>query len=251
MTRRIIFLFSVLTTNLFGQKIEVINKSNYTHDYVIGRFQYLENIKDTVRLKYIATLKVNVLNHPGNIISIINLIQIKSKRLGANGFYLDSFSEVDSLISLTIKTYFIYDKYFDINEKNRIKNKAFLFSHIKKENFLQSFYLNDSLVYFNTVKYYCVTPTVGKEYVLKSCNSSGITSSSRQLSGGLSFSFKGAITIKAKADKDANFFGLYRDRLIPKDNLNKEVKSQVFKCGIESLGYDEGRILLEIYQQEN
>ena len=109
MTKIIIFLISVLTTNLFGQKIEIINKSNYTHNYALGRFQYLENIKDTGRLKYIATLRVNVINHPGNIVGVINLIHIKSKDLGANGFFLDSFSEVDSSISMTIKTYFIYE----------------------------------------------------------------------------------------------------------------------------------------------
>jgi hypothetical protein len=122
---------------------------------------------------------------------------------------------------------------------------------MKADGYYQSFYLNDSLIHFNSMNYFCIIPVVGKKYSINACNPANINISVTQKGNGFGFIFKGSIKIKAKPAMGAIFIGLYKDHLIPKDKPNDRETSLISKCGNKTLSYEAGRLLLEILKPQN
>jgi hypothetical protein len=242
-----IYIILNFSFSLQSQTSKIIHQSNYKHDYVIGRITYLENLKDTTRHKYIATLQIYTEYHPLYINEATNLINIKIKELGANSYYLQSFEIKDSSIILRLKAYFINDSYFIINNTYKLKNNVFLFSDFFIENHFQSCYINDTLLVFNTKNYFQLNPKIGNTYHFKTCNDLGLTLKRLPL-GMFTIKLSGIYNYKSKADKEADFVAIYKDKLIPADKIPDKDKIQISKCGFNTFDYNGGRMLLEIFK---
>lgn len=176
----------------FAQKVEIVKRSDYRHNYAVGRFVYIESAADTSRLKFIATLKIHADNYPYIVSNFIERFKMEGKELGANAFRLQSFYEKDSSITLCINTYFAPEKFFDENDAKKQKNKIFLFSVERRQGFNQYFYLNDSLTKFSSFTYFELNPVENEKVQVSSIK--------HPLPG-----FKTASGYKFKTGKDAEF----------------------------------------------
>lgn len=156
--KSLVILFLFATCFCFAQKVEIVHRSDYRHDYVVGQFIYIEEAADTSRLKYIATLRIHQDNYPYIISNFIERFKMEAKDLGANSFRLDSYEEKDSSVTLSVRIYFAFVKFFDMNEKKRDKNHIFIFSTERRASLEQYFYHNDSLRKFSSLQYYRLKP---------------------------------------------------------------------------------------------
>lgn len=151
-------LLFLISSFVMAQKVEVLHRSDFRHNYVVGQFVYIENPADTNRLKYIATLQIQQNSYAGAIGTLIERFITEGKNLGANSFILQSYKEVDATITLTIRSFFGSEKFLEENEQRRDKGKIYVFSAEKKLKTKQFFYVNDSLIEFPSDSCYVLTP---------------------------------------------------------------------------------------------
>jgi hypothetical protein len=243
-----ISLFILLFCQLFSlaQNVVVVHESGYKHEYVIGRLTNLENLKDTTRHKYVATISVRCIAHPGIIISNLGAVKMKMKALGANGYFLSSFTRNDSIIDLCFRSYFINDNYFKINESYRVKNKIILFSHMAQPGTLQLFHVNDSCIHFNSSKYYSYDVAVKTPYKFYACDEFQLGSTL-----GPTMVLVGSMKIKYKKQGEATFIGIFSNALIPKEKMDPKRNYPGLKCGLQPIDYEDGRVLMEIMKADN
>lgn len=237
--RYILIGFILLSLSASSQKIEVLNKSAFVHDYVLGSFEYIEDIRDTARLKYIATLRVNIIKNSISIISTLDRLKTKSKDLGANCYYLFSQEIKDSTITLVIKSYFAYDNFFELNKSKRKKDTIYIFGSVEIPNAYQYFYINDSSKMFLSTCFYQFVPENDKNYNIKACRKSPIHTTYNY------------VKIKKKKNKDSSFIVLYSASLVDKEKVSNNELPKKEACGNKLVGYSSSRILLEIYKPSN
>ena len=235
---------------VFAQKTEVIHQSDFKHDYVLPRSEYLENLKDTSSSKYVSTLRATCKSRPGSIGGIVTLIGMRSKELGGNVFYLSSYQEVDSSLTMIIKVYYAFKKVFDANERNRLKQKVMVYSSDKHIDRYQCFLLNDSLKCFNSRNTFEFAPKPGEKYVVRTC--SGPQFLIVVISGvPIVIPKKTKAKIKYKEGAEMLFVGISSGGLVKKEQINPKGKMHIAKSGLGFLEYRVGRVLMEIYKPEN
>jgi hypothetical protein len=238
---------------MFSQKTEIFDQSDFKHDYVMQDAEYLENIGDTVACKYVAVLRITTRNQPMNIVGATGRIAQTSKKLGANVFYLTSYTEKDSMITLTVRSFYAFKKAFDLNLTKKKKNKVIVFSTEKRSGFYQGFYLNDSLIKLNTLSYYQFIPTPGVKYTVRTFFNSGPLHISVTGPGTNSNSIPRAtkVSFKMKEDTQWCFITIYTNEYKTKEEIREDNKSKQAICLVEEVGYCNGRLLLEILKPEN
>ncbi|MGZ3864295.1 MAG: hypothetical protein ACXVPN_04175 [Bacteroidia bacterium] len=150
-----------------SQHVEVLRRSDFKHDYVIGDLVYVEDIKDTSRLKYIATLQIEdkTFNWNGMVIHWLDRFQTESKKLGANTFCIDKFVRKDSTALLSIKVFFAGLSFLKENEGKRDRNNIVCFSSFNDMG-RDSFYIDKVKYNIDPQKYFTMKALAGKEYNL-------------------------------------------------------------------------------------
>ncbi|MGZ3867135.1 MAG: hypothetical protein ACXVNR_12495, partial [Bacteroidia bacterium] len=133
----------------------MLRQSGFKHDYVVGKLEYIEEIKDTSRLKYIATLQIEdkTYNWTGVFIQWLDRFQTEAKKLGANTFCIDKYVHGDSTATLSIKTFFAGTPFLKENEAKRDKNNIVCFSSFNDLK-TDSFYLNKAVQNIDPKKFY-------------------------------------------------------------------------------------------------
>ena len=101
-----VIIFQGLVATSFSQNVEVLKQSNYKHDYFVTQMQYIEDISDTAKLQFIATVKISGEHHNSLLSGWYNNLKAKSKTLGANLYFIDSFSESENNSEMVVKMYF-------------------------------------------------------------------------------------------------------------------------------------------------
>ncbi|HKC67142.1 MAG TPA: hypothetical protein VKG26_02850, partial [Bacteroidia bacterium] len=163
---RNLWLFCLLSVNFFyGQKVEILNKSGFEHNYVVKSMEYIENVNDTSKLKYIATLRINgKLNHyTGNVVRWAVKFEEVAKKMGANSFCLQDYFEKDSMGTLTINVYFAGTNFLKANKQQANKNNVYLFSPSTYPNDSAYFYLNSTKKILLT-KSYIINTVLNTDY---------------------------------------------------------------------------------------
>jgi len=160
----ILLHFVLFTVSCFSQKVEIVHRSAFRHNYATGRFVYIEEAADTSKLKYIATLRIHEDNYPYIACNFIERFKVEGKELGANSYRLDSFEEKDSSITFTIKAYFAPEKFFTENKKKMSKDIIYVFSSLRRSWQTQSFFYNETPIIFPSLSYVRLTPKEG-DYV--------------------------------------------------------------------------------------
>lgn len=151
----------------YTQTVEVLNKSGYQHEYIIKDFEYLEDINDTNKLKYIATLRVVGKTHhlTGTVVRWAVKMQETAKKLGANAFCLKEYTEKDSMGTLILNVYFVGENYLKINREKADKDNIYLFG--AKSNALVDstyFYFNENKINFEPAKNYLMKTSLNTIY---------------------------------------------------------------------------------------
>jgi hypothetical protein len=273
MKKLILLFIFYYTTSINAQSIEIIHQSKEKNDNVVGNSIYLENKKDTARGRYVATFRLNCLHHPANVLVAFNLLKIKLKEIGANSYFLESFIEADSTYNMRIKAYLTFTKAYKENEDNNLKNKTIVFNYFKQKGLYKSFYLNDSIVSFPTSSFLELPFTANKPQTIKLCNKEGnllddildLTQDISQADNTIATSCLAAlglldilgnnsqevVHIKNKIDSKALFICLFGDSQLKKGDLTKGQKNHNISCSAGKLGYQEGRLLMELLKPTN
>jgi hypothetical protein len=237
------FILILYNSYSFSQKVQVLNPSGYTHDYVVGSLEFIEDPTDTPQLKYIATL--NLIGEQTNLLVIAQwyeLIKIKAKSLGANSFLVESYNEDTNVVSLNIRVYFSGESFLKKNRLKAITNSIFVFNQTRFDRDTGSFYLNDKKVMFDTKKFSSTFCEINKPYYLAT-GESNIT----------------ATKIVYKKIKPSIFFIVPANKktfVVNRSKLNPNSKGLVI-YGVDvnfgrnsayKLDYQTGRMLMEVYK---
>jgi hypothetical protein len=151
----------------YSQTVTVIEQSGYKHDYALVSLQFIEDAKDTSRLKYIATVSLSdKQTHLLGAGGFLGLLQIKAKELGANCYLVSGFSENETLVDLQVKLFFAGQRYIKANKLKADMNSAYVFNQTRFSNDTASFYLNSEKVNFDPKKYFTVKMEPGKTYYI-------------------------------------------------------------------------------------
>ncbi len=152
----------------YNPKVEILNQSGFQHEYIIRSFDYLEDIHDTARLKYIATLKITdkTFHYSGIVIRWLAVFQSTAKKLGADAFCLKEYFEKDSIGTLIINVYFAGENYLKVNKQKPVKNTICLFGELSEAKDSSYFYLNGSKTVFDRKKNYLINASINKEYTM-------------------------------------------------------------------------------------
>lgn len=236
---RIVF-FVLLFGSLFSysQKVEILEPSGFKHNYVLSTLNYIEDLKDTTRLKYISVLRMTgAFNHELSIVDWHDLLKIKAKELGANAYCVLNYTEAESSAILNVKLFFAGENVIKTNKLKRKKNTALVFSQNKFAKDSAYFYLDSKKINFNPAKYYDLPITLKQKYII-SINKLAVTSKK----------------IQFKKDKDSRFF------VLPKQKTNVVfvtplvlglaggVALAISANSFHELKYETGRFLMEIYK---
>lgn len=115
-----ILLFILRFLPLHSQKTEVLHQSGFKHDYALSALKYIEDLRDTNRLNYVATLRISgVQDYYLAVASWHDLIKIKAKELGANSFIVSSFKEDDHSVELITRLFFAGERFLKLNALKR------------------------------------------------------------------------------------------------------------------------------------
>lgn len=159
-----VIIFQGLVATSFSQNVEVLKQSNYKHDYFVTQMQYIEDISDTAKLQFIATVKISGEHHNSLLSGWYNNLKAKSKTLGANLYFIDSFSESENNSEMVVKMYFTGVNYIKENKKRSNKNRIFIFNQSCSRTDTAYFYLNQKRIEFDPKKYYSITTEPFKLY---------------------------------------------------------------------------------------
>lgn len=235
-----------------AQKVEVLHRSDYRHNYAVGWFHYVEEAADTARLKYVATLRIRHDGFPYVSALFAELFKTQGKELGANMYRLASYVEIDSSIAITVRVYFAPEKFFVENESKRKKGHIYIFSGERRPALEQHFSYNDSIIKFPSLMYYDLEPP-DKSRV-------GVHSDGPRLPG------LHRMRTTFKAAKEASFMVV--GNKMPNVTNSALTMAAIFALtaqspviviplgkqnsrGMESLPYHQGRLLLDIYKCTN
>lgn len=232
--------FVLLFSSLFGfsQKVEILESSGFKHDYVVSTLNYLEDVKDTTRLKYICVLRMSgAFNHELSIIDWHEVLKIRAKELGANAYYVLNYTETETSAILNVKLLFAGENVIKTNKLKRKINTALIFSQNKFAKDSAHFYLDSKKINFMPGKYYDLPIVLKQKYII-SINKLAVTSKK----------------IQFKKDKESRFF------ILPKLKtpiivatplvlgLAGGIALAISANSFHELKYETGRFLMEIYK---
>ncbi len=143
----VLFLLCFSNSFLFSQRGEVVLKSKASHNYAIGKLYYIEEVVDTSRLMFMATIKITSSNQDFFVSKAHNLLEYKTKELNANSYKIKSFSLIDTTLIMLFDVYFASDKQIEVIERNRLHGKIILFNNIK-DTIFRTVFINDSSILF-------------------------------------------------------------------------------------------------------
>ncbi len=159
-----VLIFQLCFFICFSQNIEVLKQSNYKHDYFVTELQYIEDVNDTAKLQFIASVKISGEHHNVLLDQWYNLLKAKAKTLGANLYFIENFSEDENTSAITVKMYFTGINYIKENKKKNNKNRIFIFNQSHSKNDTAYFYLNQKRIEFDAKKYYSIASEPYKLY---------------------------------------------------------------------------------------
>ncbi|MDP1801571.1 MAG: hypothetical protein Q8L81_09475 [Bacteroidota bacterium] len=148
----------------FSQSLEVLEQSTYKHDYFVTEMQYIEDVSDTSKLQFVATVKISGEHHNALLEQWYNLIKAKAKTLGANLYFIENFHEDENTSAIMVKMYFTGVNYMKENKKKNDKNRIFVFNQSHSKNDTAYFYLNQKRIEFDSKKYFSIVTEPYKLY---------------------------------------------------------------------------------------
>jgi len=227
---------------VLSQSTNVVHRSDYRHDYLVSRLEYLEEAKDTSRLKYIATVTVKeeqryLLQAAG----WFTLLKLKAKEVGANTFLVQSYEESSIDASLTVRMYFASEKFLKENRLKQKMNAVFVFNQTRYQGEHGRVYIEKKAVDFNSKEYYVFATELGHPYYVGN-NESAITEKKILFKKSSPSRF-----LIVPANKDSFVFS--RSTLSPAEtgfSING-VPATFYRNTPYELNYDTGRFLLAVY----
>jgi len=222
----------------FAQDVEVVSLSSFKHDYLVSEMQYLEDINDTGKTQYIATLKISGAHGNEIIGHWLNLLNMKAKRLGANLFYVESYVEDELKADLIVKMYFGGLNFITANTNKVDKNKIYIFNQSRSKNDTGSFYMNHKKITFDPKTFYTIDT---KQFQLYHISSNGKKSTT------VNESFpKNGISVFYIIPNGKNSIIANNSPVIRKNGLSINFKkNKPLKCK-----YTFGRFAMEIYKSK-
>jgi len=248
---KIFFLFLSLSAICYSQKVEILGVSGFKHNYVVGNLEYIEDIKDTARLKYIATLKVEdkTFYWTGIVIHWLDGIQTVSRKIGANSFCIEKYSGKDSIATLIVKVYFASMKFLSENELKRSRNNIILFSAFTNLE-ADSFYLNKTKKYIDPKKHFLITTSLNEEYNLgvnKLIAPNKVLFKKEKSSKFFIIPDKKATTVTGKVGRNPSNKGVNAVSL-PLVGVVGVILMNVGKNSLIELSYRDGRFMSDIFK---
>lgn len=241
-----IFLFLFLACFCsFGQKSVILHRSDYRHDYALSTLRMIEDVADTARCKYIATLRITGAHHDALIGEALTLMKIKAKELGANLYCITSYGEFGPEAEVTIRLFFGGNKYVEVNDAKRKQNIIVVFNHSRSKTDSGFVYVNGERKNFDQRKFHLIIQETGVKYKLQTAQKS-ITK----------------LTLSRKKPKEASFVVVPSKKVlspvyVPTGAAAAAVVGGAvgfavyfaFKKNLpEKISYDMGRFLYEIYK---
>src|SRR6185312_14198575 len=165
--KKSIWLLCLLSFNFFyGQNVEILNKSGFEHNYAIKNMEYIEDVNDTTKLNYIATLRIigKANYYTGTVVRWAVKFQETAKKLNANAFCLQNYIEKDSIGTLIVKVYFAGNYYLKANKLKANKNNIYLFATSSHPQDSAYFYLNGTKKTFNSTENFIVSASLNTDY---------------------------------------------------------------------------------------
>lgn len=145
---------------LRGQKTQILHQSGFKHDYVISPLRYIEDLNDTTRLNYVATLMVSgKQDYYLSVAGWLDLIKIKAKELGANSYFVSSYSENQFSVELALRLFFAGEKFLKANAVKKDSNAIIVFNQSHFSNDTGIVYIDKTKIYFDANTYYKTTVT--------------------------------------------------------------------------------------------
>ena len=138
---------------LYAQKSEIINPSGFTHNYVVSSLKYVEDRKDTARLRYIACLSIHSTTNTEEM-SLLDFMRVKAKQLGADCYYLVSRSETENTCDVTVRLFFGGEKFLKDNVRKQFLNRIIIFNETRMAGDTAMFYLNGQKETFDPQRIY-------------------------------------------------------------------------------------------------
>lgn len=228
-----VLISQMLLTVSFSQNTEILKQSAYKHDYFVTETQYIENINDTSKLQFIATVKMSGEHHNALLGNWYNTLKVKAKTLGANLYFIESYVEDENTSEMILKLYFTGVNYINENKKRNAKNRIFIFNQSRSKADTAYFYLNQQKIEFDAEKYYSIVTEPYKLYNITLTNK-------RSKKQNHSFP-KDAVSV---------FYILPSGKKSINDVVNTQngMNISIGKNKPIEINYDLGRFLLEIYK---
>ena len=159
----------------FGQKVEETNHSGYKHNYVVSKLQFVEDARDTSRLKYIAEVRFSDVQTNVLVVGAwLDVIKIRAKSLGANSYLVHNFFEDDHSVVLTLRFYFAGENLLKVNKLKQDTNRVFVFNQVRLNGDSGSFYYDRKEMKFDSQKYFSIALRIGESHYM-STNKSEVT----------------------------------------------------------------------------
>ncbi|MBA3680537.1 MAG: hypothetical protein H0W73_05155 [Bacteroidetes bacterium] len=228
-----VLIFQISFTSFFSQSVEVVQQSTYKHDYFVTEMQYIEDVKDTFKLQFIATVKISGDHNNMLVSNWYNLIKAKGKSLGANLYFIKSFAENENTSEMIVKMYFTGVTYVKENKKRNDKNKIFIFNQQRGKNDTAFFYLNQKRVTIGPKKYYSIDTEPYKLY-----NITLTSKRSRKQNHSFPKDASSVFYILPSGKKNLNDISNAQNGINISIGKNKPIE----------INYDLGRFLIEIYK---
>lgn len=238
-------IFTLAQILCVAQKTDILHQSAYKHDYAVSSPVMFEDLNDTMRGKYIATIKITDIHLDGIIGNSLNILKMKAKGLGANIYYVVSYKQDDQYTEVITRVFFAAEKMLKNNDEKKIKNTIYVFNQFRGKEDTAFFYLNNDKIIFNQEKFYRVEAKIGEPYNLE------ITPTKQ---GGLKLTYskpKRASFIIIPANKH-KIVGINASTKGVLTNVNPGLEIQPYLIGFKKnrpveIDYDLGRFLSEIY----
>ncbi|MBL7909676.1 MAG: hypothetical protein JNJ41_01310 [Bacteroidia bacterium] len=228
-----VFIFQLFFSLCFPQNIEVLSQSNYKHDYFVTEMQYIEDVNDTAKLQFMASVKISGEHHNILLDHWYNLLKAKAKTVGANLYFIENVFEDENNSSVTVKMYFTGVNYIKENKKKNNKNRIFIFNQNRAKNDTAYFYLNQKKIAFDPKKYYSITTEPYKLYNVTLTNKR-----SKHQNHSFPKDAASVFYILPSGKKNVNDV----------TNTQNGINISIGKNKPIELNYDLGRFLLEIYK---
>ncbi|MEO6303369.1 MAG: hypothetical protein ABIP51_09350 [Bacteroidia bacterium] len=230
-----VIIFQCVFVFGFSQSAEILNVSSFKHDYFITDLQYVEALKDTANLQYIATLKISGIHNDILLEDWHLVLKTNAKRLGANLYYIESFNEDETNATMVLRLFFAGVNFMKANKAKANKNTIYIFNEGRSKDDTAYFYLNQKKIAFDPKKYYTINTIPYKLY-------------------NISMTQKKAAKKNKSFPKDAEsvfyILPLNKKSVIVNsvNNTTKPAAIRIKKTKPEECNYNLGRFFLEIYK---